>query len=155
MSDRLFPDFGNPIEWNLVARASYQAPQTPTPYLNRLPSRSFLIENSYAVIIGLQSTTARSSWQTGGWANQVLPFLPSSTTDYAAAVQSSRHWLRLRMPNLCIFPKLLPTWILDLSFPYWLDDISIEVWRYDGRDIDQFQRLNELENLINQGGSSS
>jgi hypothetical protein len=145
MSDRLFPDFADTLEWNLVARASYIAPNTPTPVLNRLPNRQFLIENSYVVMIGTRSDGARSYWQTGCWASQLLPFLPSSTSDYVAAVQSSKRWVRLRTLNLLIFPKLIDTWILDLAFPYWLPDVSIEVWRYDGRDIDQFQRFNELE----------
>lgn len=145
MSDRQFPDFADTIEWNLVARNSYTAPITSTQASNRLPNRSFLIENSYVVIIGLRSEGARSTWQTGGWASQLLPFLPSSTSDYVAAVQTSKKWLRLRTLNLIVFPKLMNTWILDLAFPYWLPDISIEVWRYDGRDIDQFQRFNEIE----------
>ncbi|NJO79170.1 MAG: hypothetical protein HC827_12045 [Cyanobacteria bacterium RM1_2_2] len=145
MSDRLFPDFADAMEWNLVARDSYTAPTAPTPANNRLPNRSFLIENSHAVIIGVNSIGARSTWSTGGWAAQILPFLPSSTSTYVAAVQSGKRWLRLRTLNLVVFPKFTSTWILDLSFPYWLPDVSIEVWRYDGRDIDQFQRFNELE----------
>jgi hypothetical protein len=60
-------------------------------------------------------------------------------------VQASKRWVRLRTLNLLIFPKFTTTWILDIAFPYWLPDVSIEVWRYDGRDIDQFQRFNELE----------
>lgn len=145
MSDRQFPDFLNTIEWNLVARNSYTAPTTPTAVNNRLPNRQFLIENSHVVMIGTNSDGARSYWSTGCWASQLLPFLPSSTSNYVSAVQSARRWCRLRTLNLLIFPKLTNTWILDLAFPYWLPDVSVEVWRYDGRDIDQFQRFNELE----------
>lgn len=148
MSDRLFPNFTDTLEWNLVARQTYLAPTTPTPYLNRLPDRQFLIENSHVLIIGARSDGARSYWQTGSWASQLLPFLPSSTTDYVAAVQHERRWIRLRVLNLLIFPKIIDTWILNLAFPYWLPDVSVEIWRYDGADIDQFQRFNDLELLL-------
>lgn len=49
-----------------------------------------------------------------------------------------------------VVPKLLSPWILELKFPYWLDQIYMEVWRYDGRDIDELQRLDELQALIQQ-----
>lgn len=148
MSDRLFPNFTDTMEWNLVARATYQAPQTPTPYLNRLPSRSFLIENSHVLIIGLKSNSARSYWVTGGWAAQFFPFLPSSTSEYPAIVQGKRRWLRLGVMSLVIFPKILSTWVLELQFPYWLNDISIEVWRYDGTDLTVFDRIDTLEQQL-------
>lgn len=145
---RQFPDFRDTLEWNLVARASYQAVQNVTLDV-RLPSRTFLIENSHVLIIGVSSQSARSTWKTGGWAAQILPFSPSTTSQFVAAVQSSRRWLRLNSPSLVIFPKVLPTYFLELSFPYWFNDVSIEIWRYDGRDYDTFERLDQLESNLN------
>ena len=145
---RSFPDFRDTLEWNNVARASYQAVQNVTVD-QRLPSRTFLIQNSHVLIIGVSSTTARSTWKTGGWATQILPFSPSSTSQYIAAVQSSRRWLRLQSPTLVVFPKVLPTYFLELSFPYWFNDVSIEIWRYDGRDFDVFERVDQLESNLN------
>lgn len=148
MNERQLPDFLSAIEWNLIARATYQAPETPTPYLNRLPRRSFLVENSHALIIGLDSTTARSNWDTGGWAYQLIPFLPSSTSSFPAAVAAGSNRVRLRRLNFMMFPRLSPTWILEMQFPYWLNDISVEIWRYDGRDIDLFERSDQILNAL-------
>jgi hypothetical protein len=145
---RQFPDFRDTLEWNLVSRGSYQAVQNVNVN-DRLPSRTFLIENSHVLIIGVSSQSARSTWRTGGWAAQVLPFLPSTASQYVAAVQSSRRWLRLRTLTLVVFPKVLPTYFLELSFPYYFNDVSVEIWRYDGRDFDTFERLNQLESNLN------
>lgn len=145
---RQFPDFRDTLEWNLVARANYQAVQNVTLDV-RLPSRTFLIQNSHVLIIGVSSQSARSTWKTGGWAAQILPFSPSTTSVFVAAVQSSRRWLRLNSPTLIVFPKVLPTYFLELSFPYWFNDVSIEIWRYDGRDFDVFERMDQLESNLN------
>lgn len=145
---RQFPDFRDTLEWNLVTRASYQAVQNVTLDV-RLPSRTFLIQNSHVLIIGVSSQSARSTWKTGGWAAQILPFSPSTTSVFVAAVQSSRRWLRLNSPTLIIFPKVLPTYFLEISFPYWFNDVSVEIWRYDGRDFDVFERMDQLETNFN------
>lgn len=152
MTERLFPDFADAIEWNLVRRETLTAPETPTPVSQRLPSRTYLIQNSHVLIIGLNSTTAKSGWFTGGWASMTLLFLPSSTSDFPAAVDHQKKWLRLRSLNLVIFPKIMNTWVLSLEFPYWLQDLYIEVWRYDGQDISTFERMDLLETAIT-GGS--
>jgi hypothetical protein len=148
MNDRQFPDFGNTLEWNLVAREGYQAPSGPTPLQSRLPAKTFLIENSSVVLVGVNSASARSYWTTGGWAHQNLLFLPSSTSTFIALTQTAKQRLQLRRLNLVVFPKIMDTWILEITFPYWLDTIYLEVWRYDGADIDAFQRFNDLEQLI-------
>lgn len=31
-----------------------------------------------------------------------------------------------------------------MQFPYWLNDVSVEIWRYDGQDIDLFQRADQI-----------
>ncbi|MBW4475127.1 MAG: hypothetical protein KME45_32820 [Stenomitos rutilans HA7619-LM2] len=146
--NRQFPDFRDTLEWNLVARATYQASQNVNVN-DRLPSRTYLIEHSHVLIIGVSSQSARSTWRTGGWAAQILPFSPSTTSQFVAAVQSSRRWLRLHSPTLVVFPKVLPTYFLELSFPYWFNDVSVEIWRYDGRDFDTFERLDQLEANLN------
>ena len=141
---RQLADFSNTLEWNLVARESHQA----VDEVNRLPARTYFIENSNVLIIGTDSESARSTWKTGGWATQRLPFLPSTTSNFLPAVQTSRRWLRLRTLVLCVFPKLLDSWILEVNFPYWFEDVSIEIWRYDGRDIEVFESLDRIEQKI-------
>lgn len=144
---RRFPDFLDAMEWNLVARQSYQA-NNGVVVVDRLPPRNWLVENSNVLIIGVDSNSARSYWRTGGWAAQIIPFQPSSTSVYPAAVQAQRKWLRLKVLTLCVFPKISDTWILEVSFPYWFNDVSVEIWRYDGRDYDAFDPLATLEQKI-------
>lgn len=148
MSCRILPDFQNAIEWNLVARASYVPANTPLLVQDRLPRRSYLIENSHALIIAISTSQPRPNWFTGGWASMILPFLPSSTTAYPAAVGHEKQWISLGQMNLTIWPRFMPTWILNLDFPYWLPDASVEIWRYDGTDLDVFDRLNSLEQTL-------
>ncbi len=145
--NRLLFDFLDTLEWNLVSRASYQA-MNGVSVVNRLLPRTYLIQNSHVVIVGIDSQSARSTWNTGGWARMIIPFAPSSTTVFVAAVNADRKWLRLRNLNLVVFPKITDSWILEISFPYWFDDVLVEIWRYDGRDVDQFQRFNEIEDLL-------
>ncbi|QYO62783.1 hypothetical protein [Leptolyngbya sp. 7M] len=146
--DRRFLDFTDTLEWNLVERTSYQAPQTPTPYQNRLLARSWVIENSHVLLIGCRSDSARSYWVTAGWASQLLLFLPSTTSNFPAATQTRRTRLQLGLLTLCVFPKISPSWLLRVDFPYWLDDVSIEIWRYDGADLTVFERIDALEQQL-------
>ncbi len=144
---RRFPNFLDSMEWNLVVRQSYQA-NDGVMVRDRLPSRTWLIQNSHVLIIGVRSNSARSYWRTGGWAAQLIPFLPSTTSDFVAAVDSNRRWLRLGVLTLVVFPKISDTWVLELSFPYWFDDVYVEVWRYDGIDLDGFETLDRIESKI-------
>jgi hypothetical protein len=96
------------------------------------------IRDSYVLLVGVESANAPQRWYTGGWANQLLLFRPSSTTSFIPVVQNHSHRLRLHQLNLCVFPKLLQPWLLDLRFPTWLKQVDVEVWKYDGRDYDLF-----------------
>lgn len=148
---RDLPQLLESIEWNLVARASYQV--QPGTVQERLPDRTWLIQNSSVVIVGIKETSPmrRSSWVTGGWASQVLPFLPSSTSQFVAVTENARKWLKLGILNLLIFPKVSDQWVLSVSFPRWFESVDVEVWRYDGEDfteIDHFAKINrDLERI--------
>lgn len=141
MDVRQFPDFANTIEWNLVNRSALTAQMLTAKSYAPIPAQSFLIQNSAVVMIGVSSTKAPANWKTGGYVKQLLPFVPSSTSQFVAAVQTDSRWLRLGTLTLCVFPKILNQWLLELSFPYWLEQVSFEIWRYDGQDNDAFQQF--------------
>src|SRR5579885_1656764 len=149
MDVRQFPDFANTQEWNLVGRSSYQAQALTSNSYAPITAQNWLIQNSNVLIIGVSSVSSGATWRTGGWARQILSFLPSTASNFVAAVHTERRWLRLGTLTLCVFPKLMDSWILEISFPFWFQDATVEVWRYDGRDIDVFQRLDALEADIN------
>lgn len=152
MNDRLFPAFSDTLEWNLVARATYTAPiqtnNNRSYYLPIVP-RSWVISDSHVLLIGVKTSEAKASWYTGGWASQRLLFVPSIVSEYTATAETSTKRLRLGSLTLFIAEKLMPTWLLYVTFPRWFVDASIEVWRYDGQDVDLFQRMAELEAKIN------
>lgn len=133
---RSFPGLDESNEWNLVGRDTLYATIPDAGEIIPIRSRNWLIQNSNVLMIGLRSATASSHWYTGGWVQQLLPILPSYTSTYVAAVQSASQRLRLGILNLVVFPKYIDTYLIEINFPRWMRDISIEVWRYDGPDVD-------------------
>lgn len=151
MSDRHFPDFTDTLEWNLVARQTYLAPSDTRDgktYYSRIPPKAFVIENSHLLMIGVKTSQSRPTWFTGGWASQRLLFAPSSTSEFLAVIESRRRRLSLETMTLFEADRQMSTWLLTLQFPRWFIDARVEVWRYDGRDVDLFQRLEQLEAKI-------
>lgn len=148
MENRQFPDFTNTQEWNLVGRGNYEVQRLSEKSYVPIPSQNWYIANSSVIIVGISTTNSSTRWKTGGWAQQILPFLPSSNSNFVAATQTERRWIRLGTLTLCVFPKIVSSWILELSFPFWLEQVTVEIWRYDGADVDVFTRLNQLDASI-------
>lgn len=135
---RFIPDIGSNLEWDLVARATYAAVENGDGTYKPIPAKQFLIQGSYVLMIGIKTELAPANWYTGGWASQRLLTSPSSQSEFTADVQTCSFRLKRGQLNLCLFPKHQPTWLLGLRFPHWLKNITVEVWRYDGRDLDVF-----------------
>uniref|UniRef100_A0A832M335 Uncharacterized protein n=1 Tax=Oscillatoriales cyanobacterium SpSt-402 TaxID=2282168 RepID=A0A832M335_9CYAN len=133
---RNFPDLTSSLEWNLVGRDTLLATIPEFGDIIPIPRKSYFIENSHVLMIGCRSNSAPSRWYTAGWAEQVLPVSPSFTSDFVAAAQATSQRLRLGIQNLVVFPKYVPSYILQISFPRWMRDISLEVWQYDGPDVE-------------------
>lgn len=140
---RNLTELENSIEWNLVSRRTVQGIPNPGNRYYKIPTQSFAID-SYVVQIGLRNDLAPTHWQVGGYATMLLPILPSSTTDFTAAVAAYRQVLRLGVLNLVVLPKLVSPWILEIRFPKWMAQMYLEVWKYDGEDVDEFARFDEL-----------
>lgn len=144
---RKFPDLNENLEWNLVRRDTLEARQGT---LRRfIPPLQTPID-SYVCAIGLKNPLAPNHWRLGGYASQRVFVLPSSTTDFAPLMQAERKTLELNIFNLFVVPKIATPWLLWVDFPYWHERMFVEVWRYDGRDIDELTRLDEIELRLNQ-----
>jgi hypothetical protein len=140
MSDtRLFPEFEDNDKWALVARQSLTAsPGQPRGYIPLEP-RSFAIQDSSVVLVGVRSADAEAYYYLGCKAEQVLGFTPSGATGFDGIVQpATTKSCRLNTLTLCAFPKMADSWTLRLNFPWWLQTVSFEVWRYLGIDSDLF-----------------
>lgn len=152
MTDRFYPNFTDTLEWNLVARESYTAPSETrdgNTYYLPIPLKSWMISDSYLLMIGVESAGTKSSWYTGGWASQRLLFLPSTTSTFLATVETRSKRLRKSALTLFEAEKFMSPWLLAIQFPRWFTNASVEIWRYDGTDLDVFQRIDQLEGLIN------
>lgn len=59
--------------------------------------------------------------------------LPSSTSEYAAAVEAETKKCKLFSLTLMIFPDLgVSSYLLNLEIPYYFKQFSCEIWKYSG-----------------------
>ena len=59
--------------------------------------------------------------------------LPSSTSDYVAAIEAETKKCRLFNLTLMIFPDLgVSSYLLNLEVPYYFKQFSCEIWKYSG-----------------------
>ncbi|HEY9696748.1 MAG TPA: hypothetical protein V6D10_05765 [Trichocoleus sp.] len=147
-NERQLPQLTDRLEWNLVRRQLYEGQEVVSGARRRIsyyiPPQTFLIDSN-VIAIGMKNDRAPASWYLGGWATQRLSFTPSSTSEFQPSVVANRRSLRLGVLNLWILPKLDRPWFLEVQIPRWHQRMLVEIWRYDGIDIDQFQRFNDLE----------
>lgn len=130
------PDISDPGTWQLIARDSYEAIMNPDTATHQpIPPKSWTIQNSHLLCIGIGAENAFPSWYTGGWAAQRLLISPGNT-NFLPNIQTVNRRLKLGTLNLFDVPKLADSWLLYVKFPRWFIDASIEVWAYQGRDLD-------------------
>jgi hypothetical protein len=128
-------DYIDRLNWNLVKRQSYTAPIIARQYgsYDYEPLADIqLVMRSPILLIGVKSTKAEPHWKRGCWASQYLPFIPSSESEFTAAVKDPVSYpCQLGVLNKIEFPYTgISPYILNISFPYWLEQASIEVWQY-------------------------
>lgn len=71
-----------------------------------------------------------------------LLLVPSSTTDYAAAVEAASQACGLNRLTLIRFPKLATSdYLLNVVFPRWHTTMRLEVWKYNGIDDEALSRI--------------
>lgn len=154
---RTIPDLNESLEWNLLGRRELKGTlvtdtvTTGTRIYSRtrwvIPAQSFFVEDSSIVAVGVRNPKASPRWFLGAWATMLLPVSPSSTTQFVSAMDADRRSCRLGILNLLVFPKLTPSWILEVKFPDWHEEILLEAWRYDGRDIEAPIEVSQLQEV--------
>lgn len=69
--------------------------------------------------------------------------LPSSTSEYAAAVEAETKKCKLFSLTLMIFPDLgVSSYLLNLEVPYYFKQFSCEIWKYSGPMDDSYVEIN-------------
>ena len=141
-TDRNLPNFLQSLEWNLTARTTRTAQDAGNGRFYPLGPWQTALFDSHVVVIGIKAPEAPSNYFLGAWAQASIPFLPSSTSGFAANIVTARMMCRLRMLNLFVVPKYIASpWILQLDFPKWHRVVEIEVFEYNGTDETVFDRL--------------
>jgi len=131
-------EFNNPLHWDLMLRQSYEARPIPVPegstYTEYRPIPDIsLVADSRILMIGTNCNHAKPWWKWGGTASMRLLTLPSTTSDYVAAVQAYQQKCRLFSLTLIRFPDLgVSSYLLNLEIPYWFKQCSVEIWKYSG-----------------------
>lgn len=132
-------EFNNPLHWDLVLRDSFEQRPLPTPegetprYL-QIPNINRVVD-SRILMIGTNCNHANPWWKSGGKASLNLLTLPSSISDYVAAVEDADNVKRCRLfkLSLMIFPDLgFNQYLLNLEVPYYFRQFSCEIWKYSG-----------------------
>ena len=141
-------DLWNRLNWDLLLRTQREI----TPIENR-PGDYIRISDisitctSPVLMIGVRSENAKSYWVVGGWASMNLLVIPSTTTEFVAAVHDAASSVRCRLGqlNLIRFPELnLYPYLLIFSVPYWFLDVYLEIWQYSGSNPDEIPVSGEL-----------
>lgn len=147
--DRQFPQFLDPLEWNLIRRDNLVA----TQFLDGrahvpIPPRNFGCER-HVLIVGVKTTIPQGRrWKFGGRVEMQSFQTPSSTTVFqpSGLVLLASQPLKVNVLTLIVFPKLgsIP-YLCQVQIPEWFKDAIVEVWEYGGEDISTFDRLNQLQ----------
>lgn len=131
-------DFNNSLNWDLVLRQSYDVIPVPVPpganytEYRPIPDISRVVD-SRILAIGTNCNHAKPWWSWGGNASMRLLTLPSSTSDYVAAVEAETKKCKLFSLTLMIFPDLgVSSYLLNLEVPYYFKQFSCEIWKYSG-----------------------
>lgn len=140
-------EFNNSLHWDLVLRQSYEAiflpvPEGSQPKWRPIPDISRVLD-SRIIQIGTNCNHAKPWWSWGGNASMRLLTLPSSTSEYAAAVEAETKKCKLFSLTLMIFPDLgVSSYLLNLEVPYYFKQFSCEIWKYSGPMDDSYVEIN-------------
>jgi hypothetical protein len=124
-------DLSNPLEWNLVIREAVSS-------VNNLPIPPLpFIVNSYEIVVGVK-VADEPTWKWGGYLNQRVIALPSSTAQLFSNLVQTNAW-RLTCQNYQAIAldrdKPLP-YSLQITFPPYFRAAQVEVFARNDIDPD-------------------
>lgn len=143
-------DLSNSLNWDLVVRKTYQVKWISETQFHAIPDQSFTLDNRL-LMVGVKCSKAQETWWLGARLSQRLLTLPSSTSEFVAAVEVCRKRCRLNALTLVEFPMLgVSPYLLIVEFPYWFEDAYLEIWKYSGIDSDSHtEALKRIEEKLN------
>ncbi|MCU0525162.1 MAG: hypothetical protein MUF72_10085 [Elainella sp. Prado103] len=131
---RRLPDLNLPSEWQLISTATLIGQPSGLRYW-QIEQQNFTV-NSHVALVGVSSEYALSRWFVGAYASMLVPS-PVSGSSTLVSIDAWRKVCSLGRYTLIDFPKIInPPITLNLRFPKWQREVFIEVWQYNGNDID-------------------
>jgi hypothetical protein len=142
------PGINDSLNWNLTTRRNLTA-STFVDGSSYIPALT-IPGDSYLMMFGFKNPEAQPNWWLAADIYQQLSTLPSSTSDFQASVEASRHRCRLNVLTLIKFPNynLLP-FLVEIRFPKWHKKMDLEAWYYSGEEYDpSLQSLNLIQSQV-------
>ena len=136
------------INWNLTRRETLYARKFPDGSIY-IPPIS-LVANSHLMMFGFKNIKGKPTWKLAADLYQNLLVLPSSTSQFQAAVQASRFRCSLNTLSLINFPNFgsLP-FAIEIRFPICHTQIYFEAWCYMGGETNEaLKTLTEIKTQI-------
>lgn len=134
-------DVENPENWQIRDSQFFT---TVLPVL--LPKYTSVWNFTSSIItILVDNSEARETWNFAGWIGQKinLPFGPHSSS---SLTNNRRLWLRQK--QLLIFPRLTPSYKIEIQFPKWFDRASVTAWEYTGLTDDAEIQLTQIQSKL-------
>lgn len=143
-------DLGNSINWDLVVRQNYTAKVLTETTFEAIPDKSFVLESRF-LMVGVKCSKARNTWWLGARLSMRLLTLPSTTSNFPAAVEAFKKNCRLDALTLVELPAWgVNPYLLVVTFPWWFEDAYLEIWKYSGPDTTtDSESLKRIEEKLN------
>ncbi|MHC5737470.1 hypothetical protein [Nostoc sp.] len=136
------------INWNLTRKQTLFARKFANS-LVYIPPIS-IVANSHLMMFGFKNVKGKPTWKLAADLYQNLLVLPSSTSQFQAAVETSRFRCSLNTLTLINFPDFgsLP-FAVEIRFPIWHTQMYFEAWWYSGDKLSQpLKSLTEIKSQL-------
>ena len=140
----------DPLNWDLVRRQTYTAVKYTENTYVPMPTVT-LASDSRLMMFGFRNTEAKSSWWLAARVSMKILTLPSSTSQFLAAVDGGfSKGCGLGELTLVHFPDYKQSdFVVEVRFPTWHKQMYMEAWKYSGDEIDPVVRIEvKLDSLL-------
>lgn len=134
--------------WSSVIRRTYKA----TPILNKkgqykpIPPQK-LSASSRILLAGSQNPDTKPNWYLGGYLSQNIRYSPGSLS---STFETGRAAIPLNKLALIMFPAIEAQgtfYDLEIQIARWHTQLYVEIWQYNGQDLDSTDELIKNLNL--------
>lgn len=131
-------DFSQANQWIQLYNQQFQAQRiSPKAYIPLQPVPIPIQADHRFLAAGCTSTSARPSWNLGGW---LTPSFDSGRGDLGD-VGLGRLGVPLKGKKLLVLPQYSTAYKLLFEVPYWIEDVNLTIFQYVGTEGDSTEAL--------------